>query len=326
MRSSVLAITCAGLVLGASQAGAQQWTDHFDSYTVPGTLAAQGTWEEWDGSVGVDPDVVNSLSLTPDNCVLITGQPAGGGSGDDVIYNFDNIKGGQPTSGSYVAYARTWVPDNATGTGWFIMLNRYPALKNWSVQIHFDANNGLVHAAEPVGTDLPLVTGQWMPLITCIDLDNDRVDIFYGSDLLCENQPWIGNGNQQIACIDLYGGEPAGGGITELYYENVSLEKVNAGGPLSLVSSPAPLADGGTITFDIEGPTLPSGTAALALTSISGTPTFSVLAILPLDGNGETSVTGGLPTGLAGVQLGFVAFASGGGPLAKSNTELVVIQ
>jgi hypothetical protein len=323
MRSPILAITCAGLLLGAPQASAQ-WVDKFDSYDPAIKLTLQSNWEMWTGSSGVDADVVTTYSLTPSNGLLITGQPTFGMNGNDVVYDFVNLGGGQPTSGTYVAYARVYVPTGSTGVGWFIMLNSYPSPLNWSVQVQFNANTDVVHANEPTGLgDLTLVRDQWMPLVTCIDLDNDRVDIFYGTDLLCKNQPWIVNGSQQIACIDLYGGEPAGG-ISELYYENVSLERVKDGGPLALVSDPAPVPDGTNIALNISGPTHQNGTAALILTS----PIYSVLAIVPLNSNGEFSLAGTLPSGLSGLQLGFMAMAApqGGGQLAQSNTEIVVIQ
>src|SRR5262245_4463268 len=67
-----------------------QWLDDFDGY-VPGPLAAQSLWEEWYGSSGVDPNVVNTISFTASNSVEIV-------TDNDVVYDFTNLAGGRPSS------------------------------------------------------------------------------------------------------------------------------------------------------------------------------------------------------------------------------------
>ena len=187
-----------------------------------------------------------------------------------MVYDFANLAGGQPTSGRYIISASTLIPNGVTGIGWFIMLNRYPASMNWSLQQQFDATSGLFTPNEPGGTSFPLVRDTWVPIIAAIDLDNDRVDVWYGADLAVENGAWIGNGAQQIACLDLYGGEPTGAGIDGMLLDNIRLEKTGIG--MGLVSSPSAVPDGGTLSIDLEAPQAKNGRGFLYIWDVNGTP------------------------------------------------------
>jgi len=325
MRRTLCAVALLAMTLGASQAQGQ-WEEQFDSYS-NGKLANQSLWEQWSGSTGVDADVVADPSLTPGKSVKITGQPPIGANGNDVVYDFSNLAGGQPTNGTYILTASTLVPTGATGVGWIIMLNQYPNPMNWSLQQNFDASLGQFIPNEPAGTSTPLLFDTWVPVISCIDLTNDRLDIFYGKELCVENGLWKGNGLLQLACLDLYGGEPSpSNGISEMYFDNIRLEKTGPG--MGLVSSPSPVSDGGPVTIDLEAPQAKNGRGFLYIWSVNGTPFRSRLLNVSLDAGGEWSFAGNMPTGISGLQIGMKAFAipQGGGKINESNIDLIAVQ
>ena len=109
-----IALSCV-MATGASA----QWFDDFDGYA-PGPLAAQSLWDEWVGKIGVDANVVNTLSFTASNSVEIV-------ANDDVVYDFANLAAGRPASGVWTASIMTYVSSTATGLGWYIMMNDYPS-------------------------------------------------------------------------------------------------------------------------------------------------------------------------------------------------------
>jgi hypothetical protein len=322
-RTTFLAL--ATLAFGAHGAQAQ-WVEQFDTYNL-GRIAAQSLWEEWDGSSGVDGRVVASPTLTLDRALQITGQPVPPGSpGNDTVYNFVNLPSGQPTSGKYICSARTYIPSSADGTGWFIMLNSYPTPKNWSLQVQFQTATNTVAPVEPAGTTVNLIRDEWVSLVTCIDLDNDRVDVYYGNQTVVENGPWIANGSKQIACVDLYGDEPATPGIKEMYYDNIRLEKTGPG--MALGSNPSAVMDGGNLTIELDAPQAKSGRGFLYIWSVNDIPYRLRLLNVNLDSAGEWSFNANLPTGLAGLEIGMKAFCipQGGGAVNESNVDLIVIQ
>lgn len=324
MKRIGLFVVSSTLCFGASVASGQ-WVDQFDTYNL-GRLTTQSLWEQWDGSTGVDAWVRKSHFLTPGQSVEVTGQTSFG-NGTDVVYDFSNLPGGQPTSGKWILSARVLVPASADGLGWFIMLNSYPTSKNWSLQVQFDATNGVVHAAEPTGLgDLTLITDEWVSLTVAIDLDNDRVDVWYGPDLLIENGPWIDNGVKRIACVDLFGDVPATPGIKQMFYDNIRIEQVTGPGA-QFTTTPAPAIANAPFTVDIEAPQAKNGKVLVYTWTVNGVFYFIKLLNGSLDANGEYSLTTTFPPGISGAQLELVAFCiPQGGGLNVTNTEMIVAQ
>jgi hypothetical protein len=276
--------------------------------------------------------------FTTPNGLLITGRPAFGTNGNDLVWDFIN-SGGQPTSGRWIVSTKVMVPTldvngtPNTGIGWFIMLNQYPVSTNWSVQINFDAFNGQVIPVEPTGTTANLIYDEWVDLVLAINLDSDRVDIYYGTQRIAYNQPWIGTGSAQIAAIDLYGGEPGAlgptDGITELFYDNIRMESAGtARMAYALTSQPGPVLDGGAVSLDITAPRLKNQNGMLFVSAVNGVPFSFKLSTFALDANGDFNLSvPALPTGLSGVQIDMWSFVLDvKGRFHRSNTHKMVIR
>ena len=330
MRRILFVCTSFGLLVGAAQA--QLWWDDFDTYktsnAIMNKLSEQSDWEEWDGSVNVDADVSRDYGLTlatatdKGHTAKIRGET--GGLGNDVVYDFKYMPGGHPTGGYWICSSDLYIADDAYGTGMFIMLNQYPTVKDWSLQIDFRTGTGEVYPLEPAGAPKPLLTNEWVSVITCINLEDDHVDFWYGNDKVCGGV-WIGSGKKEIACIDLYGREP-GGGISAMYWDNFQMEKV--GGPgVPLTSTPNPVTTGSNLFLTLNTE-YPSGKALFMLWTINEMNFRSPILALGLDSSGDRTIGGTVPPAAAGMHIGVKAFAipSGGGQLVESNHEVVVVQ
>jgi hypothetical protein len=303
-----------GLSCVMASTASAQWLDTFDSYA-PGPLALQSLWEEWSGSTGVDADVVNTLSFTPSNSVMIV-------TDNDVVYDFANLPGGRPASGVWVASVMTFVPAGTTGTGWYIMMNDYPINLQWSLQIQFDATNGKVIDGTKTRK---LVYNRWVEFVVAIDLDHDRYDTWYNSLSLSVAQSWKGmTGQDVIAALDLYG-DTGATGSTGMNFDNTRLEK-GAGGPLMLNATPNPVVGGQTLKFTSQSPKLTAGDIGELFTwTINGSPFLLPLLPVSFDATGSWTLSATVPTGLAGIEVGLKMLAlPAGGKLMMSNEELVV--
>jgi len=209
MRRALIAGT---VVLLSMSLAYGQWKDNFDSYTLGG-IAGQDGWTLW-YSGGVDGQVVNTQAASPPNSLRDT-------IGSDVVQTF-SIAGGR-----WQFRIKTYVATGTTGDGYVIMMNQYgaPLTDNWSVQVRFGGNDGLVEAQwvpSPYPT-LPLIRDQWVEFRAEIDLVNDLLDLYYNNVPLSLDRVWTSNvsnppGTLTIACLDLYSQTMDG-----MYYDDASL-------------------------------------------------------------------------------------------------------
>jgi hypothetical protein len=224
-KTLLIALSAVGAVTAvAFFGGGAPWNDNFESYPL-GPIAGQGGWEEWSGSQNVSGRVTNAQARGTKS-LLIEGGVQGGDPGDDTVQRFSGI-----TTGRYLMKAWTFVPSNATGAGWFIMLNQYPSPLNWSHQVQFDANDNKVYADFQQG-ETNLIKGQWVPYMVDINLDADKQHTYYNGVPFVIGQSWkdgvSGMGIANIAALDLYGGEfdSQPPGTSGMYFDDVALAVV----------------------------------------------------------------------------------------------------
>jgi hypothetical protein len=127
--------------------------------------------------------------------------------------------------------------DPFAGT-YFIVMNRYDdniahQPDDWSVQIAFDSNDGLLKAFHGDGVNTvsaPYQSGRWVRIQSIIDLDTDWTRIYYDDALITE-YPWTGgvlgggNGAADIAALDLYAN-----GAGPVYYDDLRVERACGSG------------------------------------------------------------------------------------------------
>lgn len=206
MRLSRVFALFAVAVLPAT-AHAQFFGEHFDTYTTGSLIAGQGGWETWDGAPGANTTVVSTQSFTAPNSLAVSG-PA------DIVHQFTGVN--QAASSTWFARIQTFVPSNATGDMYFILLNQYAPLganNNWSVQVAMCRTGCNLGTAGSVanlgGTDVPgnatapLITDTWVELRVAIDFTANTYSVFYNNQLL-ETLPWQTTGTAQLAAVDLF--------------------------------------------------------------------------------------------------------------------------
>ncbi|MEW6742268.1 MAG: hypothetical protein AB1486_05875 [Planctomycetota bacterium] len=329
-----LAGVVAALALIAGPALTQQWHETFDTYT-PGPLAAQSLWEEWDGSVGVDATVDPSEAFSSPNSVLIeTGSP-----GNDVVWRYINGPGGQPYRFQWIFSIKTFVSSGGTGTGWYIMLNRYQiggGDKQWSLQVQFNADtNQVIGYDVPGRPSVPLIEDQWVTLRGMVDLDRNRFDLFYGDQTITDpaaGDTWYRPASQDpsIAALDLYAGEDADPGTSGMWYDDCLLWKDtgptgNRGVVLDALPNPAYV--GQTLKLTTFAPELPLRQAALFVWSVNGFPFVKPIFYFTLNANGRFQLPGPVPPGVGGLDVEFISFVSlPGGGVCDSPPELVKLR
>jgi hypothetical protein len=232
---AAIALAMAGACALASPA-AGQFFENFEM-TPPGPVCGQRGWEQWVGSQDVCGSVILGQAFSGQRSLLIVGAQGGQtGQGDDTVHRFGTVEGGR-----WIFRIRTFVPQGATGKGYVLLLSTYDDPPGspvsdfrWSVQVGFNADNGLVEADFNAGT-APLVRGRWAEFKVEVDLDADTADYFYDGSRFVTGVSWttlLGPGGQpRIEALDLYGGEPGQGGTTGMVFDDVRLYR-NVPAPL----------------------------------------------------------------------------------------------
>jgi hypothetical protein len=197
------------------------FAEDFDSYAA-GNICDQSTWEEWSGSVDVCGEVSTEQSNSGPNSLKIIGNVGGAtGAGDDTVHQH-NIVGGVWTYS-----VMTFVPTDATGSAYFLLLAGYPPEAfNWTTQIRIDADADIVESEWGTSFNVPLIRGQWVELRVEFDLPADTSDYYYDGVLFDAGQSWrdrVGSLNgATLRATDLYANEPPTG-ITGIYWDDIAL-------------------------------------------------------------------------------------------------------
>jgi hypothetical protein len=107
------------------------------------------------------------------------------------------------------------------------MMNQYNPGDNWSVQVRFGGNDGLVESQFGMQTT-PLITGQWVELMVDVNLDTDEMHIYYNGVDFTGPLSWAenvsGGGLPQIRCLDLYNFDN-----DEFYWDDNNLAPFSSG-------------------------------------------------------------------------------------------------
>lgn len=201
------------------------WNDDFEGYYVgqyleDGSDSADGGWKGWDDNFTYGAYVVNSYAYDGEKSVEIVDQA-------DIVHEYVGYNYGKWT---YTAWQ--YIPNNFEGNSYFNLLSFYEddagEENKWAIQMRFDSQNQTVES-EFSNINLTLITGQWVELMTLIDLEQDLFRFYYNKQLLIEKAWTAGPNNEgtgilNIGAVDLYAY-----GASKVYYDTMSLE---AGWPI----------------------------------------------------------------------------------------------
>ncbi len=218
------------------------WYEDFDDHDPDESLTYRGLWKGWDGDLAWDTTVVDDDDV---HRIIVDVKDAA-----DVVREFDLAD-----SGLWSFSAWQYIPADFESGGngqyagsYFILLNTYEDFGpyNWSVQMQFDSNDGMLkvfHGEDTDRIELPYITDQWVKIQAIIDLDNDWTQVYYDDNLITE-YTWTGGvlgdggGALEIAGIDLFAKNSS-----SIFYDDIALE------PLQEVAKPcdADLDDDGSV-------------------------------------------------------------------------------
>jgi hypothetical protein len=209
-------------ILPAGQLG---MLSNFDPFPIKEDVCSTYHWRVWEGGGDICGAFSDEQSFSPPQSLRVSGRE--GPAGDDMVRLLDIV------GGVWQFKSMVYVPVDATGQAWFAFLNQYPRNKNWSLQIGFDVDRNRVYNFNRPTQRLPLVKGQWTEIIVRIDLDRDVAEAWYQGQPFITNWSWrdgvSGNGQPWIQAVDVYGGEPNGGGISSIYFDNIEMTMVTFG-------------------------------------------------------------------------------------------------
>lgn len=207
-------VLCALVAASACPAAAlAQWSDNFDSYAT-GSINGQGGWKGWDGAPSAAGSVSTEFSLT-----LPNSQQIGGAA--DSVHEYTGV-----TSGKWTYTAQQYIPSSFTsGSTYFILMNKYTdggphtGPDNWSVELQFLGDTGLIVDDFRPGGPIPFVRDQWAEIRIELDLTLNTISQFYNGALISAGT-WTNGPTSamSLAAVDLFAN-----GTTNVYYDNMSL-------------------------------------------------------------------------------------------------------
>ena len=201
-------MVCVGIALAlAVPAQAGPYFDDFEGYAVGSNVHGQGGWEGWDGDANAGALVSDVQAFSGAKSVNVTG-------GSDLVKPFTGVAGGQWTFS-----VKQFVPSTSTGTPYVILMNSYPANKNWSVQIEQNTATGQAAEVDGKGSGtLPFVKDQWADWRFFIDLTQNNVEGWYNGKLLTTHT-WQTDGINEFQAVDLFAN-----GSGPVFYDDVRLD------------------------------------------------------------------------------------------------------
>ena len=199
-------------VLVFSSNSKAQFSDNFDSYTIPGQVACQNPtdWTTWSNNPcsAEDASVSNVYSYSSPNSALIS-------PNNDFIKLF-----GPQTSGTW--YTSFWMYIPTGKAGYFNHLSEFTFVTGgyWAFDCYFDVGGGGRLTANHNTTNFTYLNDTWNFIQVVVNLDADLAE-FWVADSLILSWPWSegsssGTGPLELDAADFFGATPN----DEMYIDN----------------------------------------------------------------------------------------------------------
>ena len=189
------------------------WLENWDGYTNGTSMHNVNGWIGWHDDPSASAQVTNTQSLSAPQSIQISAT-------NDQIHTYSGA-----TTGKWVYTAWQFVPTDAVGVPYFLLMNEYPESSNgsWSVQVKFDTVSNQLSNEMFGGGSATLVKGRWVKLAVVIDLDADTQAFYYDGQLFYQSS-WTttpnGTGIRNIGALDLFAS-----GSSPVYYDDLSLSR-----------------------------------------------------------------------------------------------------
>lgn len=205
--------------------------DNFDSYSAGGGLAAQsgGNWDTWTGNfAGEDAEVSSAYSFSGLNSAYVNGTAV------DLVLPLNPIV----TSGKMDVSFKMLLPTGSSGA-YFNALHEWASNSTnyeWAMEAYFDAFGNFTYTAggNDGAYDTAMPVNEWFDVKITADIDADLGFIYLNGVQVVSWQWSIDSGSglpgmNQLAAVDFYGTDAAGGG-GEYYIDDVRVENTTGVG------------------------------------------------------------------------------------------------
>jgi hypothetical protein len=152
------------------------------------------------------PATLPSLTSLGTNAVEITGAA-------------DLVQEPALAGGAFVLTALQYIPSGTAGTTYFILMNQYGAVNEWSTQTTFNLDTGEISSwSAGLSADTTIKYDQWVEIKIEVDLDaNTLVEYYDGVQI--DSKEWSASNSGVFGAIDLYGNN-----ASSVYYDNIVIK------------------------------------------------------------------------------------------------------
>ncbi len=204
----------------------EEYADDFEEYLTGDQMHGLGGWKGWDNNAAAGAMVAQTPAHTPLHSLQIAGP-------SDLVHEYctDGLGVWSVSMWQYIPSDFSSNSTDALAGSYVVMLNRYDDggphnAPDFSVQVGFDSNSGMVEAFHGAGLNtinVPYQDDRWVKFQVIVDLDSDWTRVYY-DDALVTEYPWTGGvlggggGALDIAAVDLYAN-----GASPVYYDDLRI-------------------------------------------------------------------------------------------------------
>ena len=181
------------------------YVEDFESYAGGTYLQDVGGWAGW-GGAGASAPVSNAFASSGSNSVEVIGSA-------DLVQEFD-LAGGK-----FVFSAMQYIPSGTTGVTFFILMNQYGAVNDWSTQTDFDLATGAIKTFHGATGVVTIQYDEWVELKCVVDLDENTVVEYYNG-VQIDSGEWDDGASGLFGAVDLYGN-----GASSVYYDDIMVTR-----------------------------------------------------------------------------------------------------
>ena len=233
MRKLSVIVTALALLSVCSLASAQAFNEDFESYAAGKALHGVGGWKGWGNAANAGASTSDKYAYSGKISVNVTG-------GTDLVQPF------ALNGGVWQFSAMQYVPTEATGETYFIILNQYDdaaSANDWSIQLHYNASSKTITAeAEGGSATATIIFGRWVQIKFIIDLDNNTCDWYYDGVKIATHK-WDSDNHTTLQALDLYANN-----ASPVYYDDIRLAPYVA----YRAFDPSPADEEGDVALDTQ--------------------------------------------------------------------------
>ena len=208
-------------------------------------------FEGFEGQLTAECAALPSL-LPNSQCAVVVGDPVFEGENAVLLRGTEPgvngasvVQWSQIDSGRWAAEAQTFVPTDAVGNIFALVIDQWPSPVHFGGWVVLDASNSTVRNVVNSQQSVPLVRDQWVAVRFEIDLESDTVSAFYGGTPIYQGRSYrtgvgfpgsspVGDG--RIIGLAMYSGDAGVDGSSGAFVDAMALRYLGATSPSTCVA------------------------------------------------------------------------------------------